>query len=49
MQETKSYTSKILEKQYESPEELKKGDPKMYDYWAKSPNTQKALNQGLKK
>ena len=40
---------KILEKQYESPEELKKGDPKMYDYWAKSPNTQKALNQGLKK
>jgi hypothetical protein len=41
--------NKILEKQYNTPEELEKGDPKMFAYWAKNANTQRALNQGLNK
>jgi len=40
---------KILEKQYNTPEELEKGDPKMFAYWAKNSNTQRTLNQGLNK
>lgn len=41
--------NKILEKQYNTPEELEKGDPKMFAYWAKNSNTQRTLNQGLNK